>query len=180
MKRTFIALSLLAVVSSASFAAENTLNHNKVADTFLTTLNSQNLSNIENFVVSHFSKDALSRWEGTGKDRYVGYSMNKALYLGNLEVLDSKLEKTDNGLQHISTLYSKNIDMQYRMVIYFNNEHERAITGWYIGENPKDISHLSKLSDDRGFIYAILSISAVCALYMLINTCYRSIVKKKY
>ncbi|TMN93720.1 oxidoreductase [Pseudoalteromonas phenolica] len=158
MNRTFIALSLLAVVSSASVAAEKTLNHNKVADTFLTALNSQNLSNIENFVVSHFSKDALSRWEGTGKDRYVGYSMNKALYLGNLEVLDSKLETTDNGLQHISTLYSKNIDMQYRMVIYFNNEQQRAITGWYIGENPKDTSHLSKLSDDR-FVEEVKSYS---------------------
>ena len=115
--------------------ATKKLDHKKLANEFITVLNSKNLNKIEKFVIRNFSPDSLAQWDGSGKERYIGYSMNEALFHGELIVISTELDTSTNPIRHISKIYSKNTDMQYEMTILFSNAQEQAITRWYINES---------------------------------------------
>ncbi|ALQ07368.1 serine hydrolase domain-containing protein [Pseudoalteromonas fuliginea] len=141
MKRYLVTLLFLITIICNQALAADKLNYNKLADEFISVLNSKDLKQVEDFIVKNFSPDALSRWDNTGKDRYVGYSMNVALFHGSLSLLSTELDTSNNRIQHISKVYSKNTDMQYEIVIDFNEE--QAVTGWFVGENPKSLDMIS-------------------------------------
>lgn len=138
MKRYFLIVLFFISVIGNQTLAEDKLDHNKLASKFIAVLNSKNLKNVEDFIVKNFSADALNRWGGTGKKRYVGYSINTALFHGELSVLSTELSNTNNRLQHITKVYSKNTDMHYEVVILFSNALKRPITGWYINEDTQN------------------------------------------
>ncbi|MBE0367533.1 serine hydrolase domain-containing protein [Pseudoalteromonas aurantia] len=130
-----------------SVTAQEELDHMKLASTFLTILNSQDMKQLDAFVVNNFSPDALSRWDGAGKDRFTGYSINQAMFHGHLDVISFKLNNSDNQIRYVGQLYSMNTDMQYEMVINFNRAQARAITGWYIRENPQTALNSTPLNE---------------------------------
>jgi len=125
------------------------LDHNKLANEFVSALNSKELKQIEEFVVNNFSPDALARWDGSGKDRYVGYSMNQAIFHGELGAVSTELDNSNNRIRHIIKVYSKNTDMQYEMVILFNTEQQPSITGWYINADPQSAEVETSLTESQ-------------------------------
>lgn len=131
-----------------AFAKVN-LDHNKLANEFVSALNSKDLKQIEGFVVNNFSPDALTRWDGAGKDRYVGYSMNQAIFHGELDPISTELDNSNNRIRHISKVYSKNTDMQHEMVILFNKEQQRSITGWYLNAAPQSAEVETSLTESQ-------------------------------
>ena len=102
-------LTFLFLMSCISHQAQATkkLNHNELAHEFISILNNKDLNQVEEFVVNNFSPDSLARWDGTGKDRYIGYAMNKALFHGDLSVISTELDTSNNRIRHISKMYSK-------------------------------------------------------------------------
>ena len=143
--------------------AKNKLDHNALAGNFVEVLNSKDLSQIEQFVVNNFSPNSLSRWQGTGKARYVGYSINKALFHGKLTVISAELKRSDSRIRHVSKLHSENTDMQQEMVIFFNNDHKQAITGWYISEDPHNNEENDILTESQ-FIEEVKAYTTKLAL----------------
>ena len=138
MKQYLITLIIFISCISQQAQATKELDYNNLANQFITVLNSKDLNKVEGFVVKNFSPDSLARWDGTGKDRYVGYSINTALFHGELNVISTELETSNNRIRHISKVYSKNTEMQHEVVILFNNEPLQAITGWYIEADPQN------------------------------------------
>lgn len=139
MKRNILLLLFSLFATPYSQALEK-LDHNKLATEFVSTLNSRNLKNIEQFVQHHFSPTALARWEGTGKDRYSEYSMNIALFHGRFDSISSELDESNGQIRHINKVYSKNTDMYYNLFINFNTDPSHAITGWYLREAPQKLN----------------------------------------
>ncbi len=125
------------------------VDYNKLASQFITVLNTKNLDEIEKFVVKNFSPNSLARWEGKGKDRYVGYSMNVALFHGELSVISTELDTSTNRIRHISKVYSKNTDMQHQVVLFFNDDQLQAITGWSIEETPQNQGSKGSLTESQ-------------------------------
>jgi hypothetical protein len=125
------------------------VDYNKLASQFITVLNTKDLGNIEKFVVKNFSPNSLARWEGKGKDRYVGYSMNVALFHGELSVISTELDTSTNRIRHISKVYSKNTDMQHQVVLFFNDDQFQAITGWSIEETPQNQGSKGSLTESQ-------------------------------
>lgn len=118
-------------------------NHSQQANDFIKTLNSKDFKKIETFVVNHFSIETLAQWNGAGKDRYVGYSINSALFHGKLLIVSSELETINDRVRYVGNVHSINTDMQYELIINFNNEKSKAITGWYLREAPKALEAAS-------------------------------------
>lgn len=125
------------------------VDYNKLASQFITVLNTKDLGKIEKFVVKNFSPNSLARWEGKGKDRYVGYSMNVALFHGELSVISTELDTSTNRIRQISKVYSKNTDMQHQVVLFFNDDQFQAITGWSIEETPQNQGSKGSLTESQ-------------------------------
>ena len=149
MKRYFLILLIFISHFNNQALAEEKLDHNKLANEFIAALNSKNLKQVEAFVVKNFSPDALNRWGGTGKNRYVGYSMNTALFHGELSVRSTELDESNNRIRHITKVYSKNTDMPYEVNIYFNDQQSQAITGWSLGEVPLNSDVKTSLTESQ-------------------------------
>lgn len=131
--------------------AQIKVDHHKLVNEFISTLNSKDLNEIEGFVMKNFSANALSRWGGNGKDRYIGYTMNAAIFHGELASLATNLDNSNNRIRHISKVHSKNTDMQHEMVVFFNNDQQRPITGWYINADPQSDVNKTSLTETQFF-----------------------------
>jgi CubicO group peptidase (beta-lactamase class C family) len=66
-----------------------------------------------------------------------------------LEPISTELDNSNNRIRHISKVYSKNTDMRHEMVILFNNEQQRSITGWYINEDPQSTEVETPLTESQ-------------------------------
>lgn len=149
MKRTFLTLMFFILSFSTSLIAQPKTDYTALTHQFITAINSKDLEQIEQFVITEFAKDSLARWDGTGKDRYVGYSINQALFHGELKILSNELDTTNERVRTITKVQSINTDMQHEMVVFFNREDKRTITGFYINEDPKKSTNSAKLSDEE-------------------------------
>lgn len=158
MKRYFQILLIFAFTHGNQTLAGENLDHNKLANDLIQVLNSKELKRIDAFVEKHFSSASLNRWNGEGKNRYVGYSINSALFHGELTVLSTEVDNANNRIRYINKVYSKNTDMQYELVVTFNNEQTRPITGWYMRESPQSLNAKKKLTDKQ-FIAQVKSYS---------------------
>jgi len=149
VKRYFIILLTFILCLGNQTLAKEKADHNKLANEFISVLNNKDLKEVEEFVVKNFSADALALWDGSGKDRYVGYSMNQALFHGELTALSIEVDNSNNRIRHITKVYSKNTDMQYELVISFNNDQERSITSWYMAEDPQSSDIKKTLTESQ-------------------------------
>jgi CubicO group peptidase (beta-lactamase class C family) len=131
----------------ANVMAATSAYYNKLATEFISALNSKNLATIDHFVGNHFATSSLERWNGAGRARYTGYSINQAIFHGELDIIASQVEESVNRTQYILQVISKNTDMRHELVINFNKQAERPITGWYMNEAPIEPDVPAKISE---------------------------------
>lgn len=143
-------LLILNLVSWHSFAnTEAPVKIDKVAKAFLNTINSKNQNKITQFVDTHFAARSLARWEGAGRERYIGYSMDKAMYHDQLTLLSSKTEVQSRSIEFRAQVQSKSTGLKYVYVTFFEKDAPHAITGYYFAPSLRPLADNINMSQTK-------------------------------
>ncbi|OHU87712.1 MULTISPECIES: serine hydrolase domain-containing protein [Pseudoalteromonas] len=144
----------LLFLSVKTFAQDSTtINQDEqLVKQFISTLNSNSLETITRYVDSHFSPESLSRWQGSGRERYIGYTMNMALLHHTLSLKQVTRTERDQQIRLTGDVLSKNTALEYSLVIMLDDKSK--ISGWYI--RPSGLGQFSTQSNSEEALLSTL------------------------
>ena len=128
-----ILLLVLPYSVAAKQPDESQLNPSIVVEEFLTVFNSNDVETITKYVDEHFAQQSLNRWQGSGRERYIGYITNMANLHKELKLESIKHDQQGQILRVTSHVHSNATGLNYDSVISFDQHHK--ITNWYLSLN---------------------------------------------
>lgn len=128
-----ILLLVLPYYIAAKQPDDSQQNTDSVVKQFLTVFNSNDSKAIINYVDDHFAPQSLNRWQGTGRERYIGYITNMANLHKELKLESIKHDQQGQILRVTSYVHSNATGLSYDSVISFDQHHK--ITNWYLSLN---------------------------------------------
>ncbi len=112
---------------------ESQLDTSIVVEEFLTVFNSNDVGAITKYVDDHFAQQSLNRWQGTGRERYIGYITSTANLHKQLNLKSITKNLQNQTLRVTSHVYSNATGLSYDSVILFDQQHK--VTNWYLSLN---------------------------------------------
>lgn len=128
-----ILLLVLAYPVAAKQPDEPQLDTSIIVEEFLTVFNSNDVETITKYVDEYFAQQSLNRWQGTGRERYIGYITNMANLHKQLNLKSTTQSLQNQTLRVTSHVDSNTTGLSYDSVILFDQQHK--ITNWYLSLN---------------------------------------------